>query len=264
MPYYRFTGKELDPETGLYYYGARYYDPVLSRWISADPMVVKYLPDLLDPRQQKRDWIPEQDLPGEGGIYNPLNLDLYGYVGNNPLNFVDPLGLAKIQEKEIGGYVFRKVPGDLFHGGEHWHVYKRGKLLGRVSVTGEVLTGAIPKTALKKARKAGLIGMLLTAYTLYQAATADDAKAFENILEMIQDFPEEKQKKIIEEMMKNRPDFFEKMPDPKKGSEPKAANPKEPDSKGTDSKGSDKSMDSSNSNGKKQNVGSEIECKACH
>ena len=35
MPYYRFTGKELDPETGLYYYGARYYDPVLSRWISA-------------------------------------------------------------------------------------------------------------------------------------------------------------------------------------------------------------------------------------
>ncbi len=44
MPYYRFTGKELDPETGLYYYGARYYDPVLSRWISADPGLEKFLP----------------------------------------------------------------------------------------------------------------------------------------------------------------------------------------------------------------------------
>ena len=32
-----FTGKELDEETGLYYFGARYYDPVRARWASADP-----------------------------------------------------------------------------------------------------------------------------------------------------------------------------------------------------------------------------------
>lgn len=43
-PAYKFTGKELDPETRLYYFGARYYDPVLSRWISADPILEKYLP----------------------------------------------------------------------------------------------------------------------------------------------------------------------------------------------------------------------------
>jgi RHS repeat-associated protein len=34
---HRFTGKELDPETGLMYYGGRYYDPILARFISPDP-----------------------------------------------------------------------------------------------------------------------------------------------------------------------------------------------------------------------------------
>jgi len=58
MPMYRFTGKELDPETGLYYYGARYYDPVLSRWISADPILGKLLPT----GDKRRD----QSLPGMG------------------------------------------------------------------------------------------------------------------------------------------------------------------------------------------------------
>jgi RHS repeat-associated protein len=40
---YRFTGKELDPETGMYYFGARYYEPVTSRWVSADPILDEYL-----------------------------------------------------------------------------------------------------------------------------------------------------------------------------------------------------------------------------
>ena len=35
---YRYTGKERDEETGLYYHGARYYAPWLGRWTSADPM----------------------------------------------------------------------------------------------------------------------------------------------------------------------------------------------------------------------------------
>ena len=37
-----FNGKELDEETGLYYYGARYYDPRTSLWLSTDPMELKY------------------------------------------------------------------------------------------------------------------------------------------------------------------------------------------------------------------------------
>jgi RHS repeat-associated protein len=84
MPYYRFTGKELDPETGLYYYGARYYDPVLSRWISADPIFGKYLPNLGKTEHG--------DLPAFGGIYNPINLNMYCYSFNNPLKYKDPDG----------------------------------------------------------------------------------------------------------------------------------------------------------------------------
>jgi RHS repeat-associated protein len=37
LKYYRFTGKECDDSTGLYYFGARYYAPYLGRWISTDP-----------------------------------------------------------------------------------------------------------------------------------------------------------------------------------------------------------------------------------
>ena len=39
---YKFNGKEYDEETGLYYYGARYYDPRLSMWYGTDPMQEKY------------------------------------------------------------------------------------------------------------------------------------------------------------------------------------------------------------------------------
>ena len=41
MPY-MFNGKELDTETGLYYYGARYYDPRVSLWLNVDPSAEKY------------------------------------------------------------------------------------------------------------------------------------------------------------------------------------------------------------------------------
>lgn len=38
---YRFTGKEVDEETGLYYFGARYYDPRITLWYGVDPMAEK-------------------------------------------------------------------------------------------------------------------------------------------------------------------------------------------------------------------------------
>jgi RHS repeat-associated protein len=39
---YLFNAKELDEETGFYYYGARYYDPRTSVWLGCDPMQKKY------------------------------------------------------------------------------------------------------------------------------------------------------------------------------------------------------------------------------
>jgi RHS repeat-associated protein len=64
---YAFTGREWDPETGLYYYRARYYDPKIGRFISEDP------------------------IGFEAGI------NFYAYVSNNPVNWVDPFGLQAIQ-----------------------------------------------------------------------------------------------------------------------------------------------------------------------
>src|SRR5260370_19339937 len=57
---YRYTGKERDEETGLYYHGVRYCAPWLVRWISCDPIGI-----------------------GDG-------LNLYNYVGNKPTSLVDP------------------------------------------------------------------------------------------------------------------------------------------------------------------------------
>lgn len=63
---YKFTGKELDNETGLYYFGARYYDAAQGRFITPDTIV---------------------QSPGD-----PQSLNRYAYAGNNPLAFVDPTG----------------------------------------------------------------------------------------------------------------------------------------------------------------------------
>ncbi|SIR39324.1 insecticidal toxin complex protein TccC [Pseudomonas sp. B10] len=61
----RYSGKEMDV-SGLYYYGARYYAPWLQRWVSADPA---------------------GDVDG---------LNLYGFVGNNPIVHVDQTGAFKV------------------------------------------------------------------------------------------------------------------------------------------------------------------------
>jgi RHS repeat-associated protein len=52
---YRFTGKERDKETGLYYYGARYLNPRDSRWLSVDPALGEYVPEApVDDEARKR------------------------------------------------------------------------------------------------------------------------------------------------------------------------------------------------------------------
>jgi len=57
-----YTSREYDAETGLYFYRARYYDPTIGRFISADP------------------------IGFSGGI------NFYGYVMGNPINAIDPSG----------------------------------------------------------------------------------------------------------------------------------------------------------------------------
>ena len=72
-----FVNVELDTETGLYYYGARYLDQRYSRWLSGDPAITDYMAGT---------------SAGEGGIYNTVNLSVYHYAGNNSLKYTEPDG----------------------------------------------------------------------------------------------------------------------------------------------------------------------------
>jgi len=87
----RYTGKEQDSETGLYYYGARYLDSKTGRWLSGDPAVSDYIPSApVNEEARKRNG----SLPGMGGVFNYANLHVYHYAGNNPVKYTDPDGEA--------------------------------------------------------------------------------------------------------------------------------------------------------------------------
>jgi RHS repeat-associated protein len=100
---FRFTGKELDQETGLYYFGARYLDARTSRWISTDPALERYLPEApMSEEARKRN----RSLPGEGGVFNLVNLSIFHYAMNNPLAYKDPTGVAGQNEATPPNFPF--------------------------------------------------------------------------------------------------------------------------------------------------------------
>jgi RHS repeat-associated protein len=80
---YLFNGKELDEETRLYYYGARYYNPRESVWLSIDPL------SGYNPVFEVEHYI---DGEHNGGVFNEKNLNVYGYCYQNPINYIDPDG----------------------------------------------------------------------------------------------------------------------------------------------------------------------------
>jgi RHS repeat-associated protein len=94
---YRFTGKERDEESGLYYYGARYYAPWTGRWINCDPL---------------------------GSVDGP---NIYLYTHSNPIRFTDRNGHKTIEEqinqiKSPVGWFVAKTGYDI------WNVASLGTL----------------------------------------------------------------------------------------------------------------------------------------
>jgi len=81
---YKFNAKELDSETGLYYYGARYYNPRLSVWYVVDPLA--------------------EATPS----FSP-----YAYALNNPIRYIDPTGMIAEDAKSPNDWV-RRNDGSIY------------------------------------------------------------------------------------------------------------------------------------------------------
>ena len=92
---YKFNGKELDEETGLYYYGARYMDPKISMWLGVDPLREKY--------------------PSVTG---------YCYTMDNPIGLMDPTGMAP---------KYPTIKETIVYGMKHSRTFK--KLLSLAGIT---------------------------------------------------------------------------------------------------------------------------------
>ncbi len=103
---FRFTGKELDEETGLYYYGARYLDPKYSRWLSGDPVLNEYIPQAPVNDEAKK---LNENLPGMGGVFNVVNLHVYHYAGNNPIKYTYPGGRSETIHTDEGRQIHKAI-----------------------------------------------------------------------------------------------------------------------------------------------------------
>src|SRR5260370_604850 len=77
---YRYTGKERDEETGLYYRGARYYPAWLGRWVSCDP----------------------------ASITDELNV--YNFVRLNPIRMIDPSGRVPVEPTQRELELLQSIP----------------------------------------------------------------------------------------------------------------------------------------------------------
>ncbi|MEU4162124.1 SpvB/TcaC N-terminal domain-containing protein [Actinoplanes sp. NPDC026670] len=125
---YGFAGKELDTETGLHYFGARYYDARTALWQSPDPQLPGYL-----------------DGGPADGVGNPGNLAAYTYSSNNPVRITDPDGrwVHIAAGAALGALINTGVEGfQQYRAGE----FSARKLIG--AAAGGAVSGAIGSATL--------------------------------------------------------------------------------------------------------------------
>jgi RHS repeat-associated protein len=103
----KFTSKERDPETGLDYFGARYYGSKIGRFTTVDPY--------LDTR---------------AALFNPQRWNRYAYGLNNPLRYVDPDG--RDTWDAMSGW-FNAVSSNVFLGGGRMEAYNQDYATGQAA-----------------------------------------------------------------------------------------------------------------------------------
>ncbi|WP_442872825.1 RHS repeat-associated core domain-containing protein [Bergeyella sp. RCAD1439] len=118
MPYL-FNGKELDGETGLYYYGARYYDPRVSIFLNVDPLVEK-------------------------------TMQPYAYTNNNPIMLIDPTGMEAEDPPKNGneflvGHIWTDKDGSWKRINGGWRSITEGQssIIDEVVLTGKKNGGSV-------------------------------------------------------------------------------------------------------------------------
>jgi RHS repeat-associated protein len=103
---WKFNGKELDSETGLYYYGARYYEPVLALWYGVDALTEKY--------------------PSMGG---------YVYCAGNPVRLVDLDGNGWYSKTDESGNTQMVYDRDINSDMDLYDKHKEGTFRGLIYET---------------------------------------------------------------------------------------------------------------------------------
>ncbi|MFA5127360.1 MAG: RHS repeat-associated core domain-containing protein [Patescibacteria group bacterium] len=112
---YKYTGKPLDNETNLQYYGARYLDSQLGRLISVDPAVLKLNND--------KSFEEKYNRSIQHFLSNPQNLNSYSYAVNNPVKYIDdngeifwvPVILGAIASAFTLGIPIAQAPGNNYN-----------------------------------------------------------------------------------------------------------------------------------------------------
>ncbi|MBB4807695.1 RHS repeat-associated protein [Chryseobacterium defluvii] len=132
---YKFNAKELDGETGFYYYGARYYNPRLSIWYGVDPIAI-YNP------------VMETEFYGDGqhneGVYNLRNLNPYIYCYQNPIVLADPNGkqtLPSLLEDGLNWLHDTKIGRKIYRWGNSMDEETQKEILKKTPLRGFVTVG---------------------------------------------------------------------------------------------------------------------------
>ncbi len=159
---YRYTGKERDEESGLYYHGARYYAPWLARWVAADPIgiedglnVYTYVSDnpvvLLDPHGtdgisvfDSDEWKKQKEKALARKLPEPLDVDSLPQIINNQPRYANEfhyseVGIAK--SEHVKEYLKMMTPW--FN--DYWNLFDRA---GKVGLLQSILNTMLAKEGL--------------------------------------------------------------------------------------------------------------------